>query len=143
MIEEHLLTLILQSPDPVSATAIVTRTLQDVTLGSREIQGILEFLRIYFLTSTSLNIAEISLKLSPDLTHIFDLCLLTPFAPLPTDEAYLIELEKLARDVKNLAIRERLKMLSEKIKNEEKNGESEALSAIEQEFDALMTHLKT
>lgn len=142
MIEEHLLTLVLQSPDPKESMAIVAGTIQDIALGSKEIQEIFEFLRKYFLTSDTLNIADISLSLDRDLTNIFDMCLLNPVVALSDEKSYLVETEKLAKEVKNLALRERLKSLSQQIKTEEKKGESEELLSIQKEFDSLMSYIK-
>jgi DNA primase len=142
LIEEHLLTLILQAENPKAATAVVSGCLLNVPLGSPVLQQIFDFLKKYFLTSETLNIAEISLMLPKELTQMFDLCLLTPLVPLPSSEAYLVELEKLAKDVRQLSLRERLKLLSDKIRTEEKNGDTSALTLLQEEFDSLMKYLK-
>lgn len=143
LIEEHLLTLILQSENPKEATAIVAGCLLDVPLGSPILQQIFDFLKKYFLTSETLNVAEVSLMLPKELTQMFDMCLLTPLVPLPSSEAYLIELEKLAKDVRQLSLRERLKSLSEKIRTEEKNGDTDTLTFLQEEFDNLMKYFKS
>lgn len=143
LVEEHLLTLILQSKNPKEATAVVSGCLLDIPLGSPIIQKLFDFLKKYFLTSETLNIAEISLMLPKELTQMFDMCILTPLVPLPSDETYLIELEKLAKDVRELSLRERLKLLSDKIRTEEKNGDTSALTLLQEEFDNLMTHFKS
>ena len=143
LIEEHLLTLILQSENPKEATAVVAGCLSDIPLGSPIIQSLFDFLKKYFLTNETLNMAEISLMLPKELTQMFDMCLLTPLVPLPSSEAYLVELEKLAKDVRQLSLREHLKVLSEKIRVEEKNGDTSALTLLQEEFDALMKHFKT
>lgn len=140
LIEEHLLTLILQSENPKEAIAVAAGCILDVPLGTIVIQKLFDFLKKYFLTNDILNMAEISLMLPKEVTQMFDMCLLTPLVPLPSNDAYLVELEKLAKDVRQLSLRERLKSLSEKIRVEEKNGDTNALTFLQEEFDGLMKY---
>lgn len=142
MIEEHLLTLALQSPKPKDAIAIIAGTMQEIEFGGKEINEIFNYLKKYFLTNDELNVAEISLNLPQNLTNTFDLCLLSLIPAHDSEETYLLEIEKLAREVKNLSLREKLKSLSQQIKIEEKKGESEELLKIQKEFDSLMTFIK-
>jgi DNA primase len=142
MMEDHLLTLILQSEKPKEYTVVVSSILDGIGLTTPQTSEIFAALKQFFLTNEELSITELT-KLLPNSTiPAFDLFFLTPISPLPTEEAYTHEVEKTAKLVRQLSVKEQLKILSGKMKLEEKAGNEEALQKLRVEFNNLATHFK-
>lgn len=142
MMEDHLLTLILQSEKPKEYTVIVSSILDGIGLTTPQINQIFTALKQFFLSSEELNITELTKLLPPLLVPVFDLYFLTPISPLSPEEAYAHEVEKTAKLVRQLSVKEQLKILSGKMKLEEKAGNEDALQKLRVEFNNLATHFK-
>lgn len=142
MLEEHLLTLALQSAKPKEAIVIISSILESVEFTTNTNRTIFTVLKEYFVTNEQLHVAEITKLLPQDLIEKFDLFFLNPIPQLPTEEIYTNELEKTALIVKQYAIKERLKTLSEKIRTEEARGGEEKLQKLREEFNILASHFK-
>ena len=140
--EEHILTLIFQSLSPKEAVVDVASILDGVGFTRDSSQKIFETAKTYFQTSEQLNISELSKLLPQEVISQFDFYFLSPLPQFPTDEAYSHELEKAARTYKQLAIKEKLHLLSEEIKKEEKVGNEELLQKLRVEFNSLASHFK-
>ena len=142
MMEDHLLTLILQSEKPKEYTVIVSNILDGIGLTTPQINQIFTALKQFFLSNEELNITELTKLLPPLLVPVFDLYFLTPISPLSPEEAYAHEVEKTAKLVRQLSVKEQLKILSGKMKLEEKSGNEDALQKLRVEFNNLATHFK-
>lgn len=140
--EELLLTLILQSPNPKTATVIAASLLDGATLATDHASQIFEYLKTYFLANDTLNVAEITKQLDPALVNTFDMYFLNPIPQFPSDEAFTTEIEKMTEIVRQTAIKEKLKRLSDQMKIEEKNGDEEKLQALREEFNILASQFK-
>ncbi len=140
--EEHILTLIFQSSTPKEAVVAVASILDGVGFTRDSSQKIFETTKTYFQTSEQLNISELSKLLPQDIISQFDFYFLSPLPQFPTEEAYAHELEKATRAYKQLAIKEKLHLLSEEIKKEEKEGNEELLQKLRVEFNSLASHFK-
>ncbi len=142
LLNDHLLTLILQSPNPKEAVVIATSIIDGVELTTPHAREIFEILKTYFATSEELNVAEITKLMHGDLIPHFDFYFLAPSYQSPTDETYTHDLEKVAKSIKQLSIKEKLGTLSEKMKKEEKEGNEEKLQELRVEFNTLASHFK-
>lgn len=142
MLEEHLLTLILQSPKPKESVVIASSILETIELTTQAPREIFNFLKQYFQTSEEMIVSEITKLLPETLVPSFDLYFLNPTQTLPTNEIYEHAIEKTAQIVKQAVIKERLQILSEKMKTEEKSGDEETLQALRIEFNNLASHYK-
>lgn len=142
-LEQHLFTLILQSPNPKEALVIVVEAINSIPLQTESYHKLFTFLREYFASNETLNPADISLIIPKEIVDVFDLCLLTPIPTLPDNDSYNLEVEKLAKEVKNSAIREQMKKISSQIQAAEKKGDEEALQYLQTEFNNLTLHLKS
>jgi DNA primase len=140
--EDHILTLIFQSSNPKEALITAASILDGVGFTRASSQQIFETAKIYFQTSEQLKISELSRLLPPEVISQFDFYFLSPLPQFPTEEAYTHELEKATHTYKQLAIKEKLRILSDKIKKEEKDGNEEALQELRIEFNSLASHFK-
>lgn len=140
--EDHLLTLILQSPDPKLMTATVASIMDSVKFKTTKADAVFQALRTFFLSNDNLDVPEISKSLPQDHTKAFDLYFLLPTPQFPSDEAYIHEIEKMAKAIKQSAIKDRLKELSDAMKKVEGNGNEEELQRLRVEFNTLATSFK-
>lgn len=144
MIEQHLLTLILQSPNPKDATVLTSSILSSVPLTLSSLDRLFSLLKEYFTTNSELNLQEFTKLLPQELHSVFDLCFLTPLPPFTSDEGYAHSIQKTAQEVKILAVKKHLQEISERIKEEEKrNSSEEIIEKLQNEFDSLSSHLKS
>ncbi len=142
LLEDHLLSLILQSPHPKDALAAAVNILEAVELATPNAKVVFNTLKDYFITSEELSLAEFNKQLHPTLIPFFDMYFLTPIPQFENDEGHLLEIEKTAREVKQLAVKMRLKELSDKMSDEEKKGNEEELQRLREEFNLLALHYK-
>jgi DNA primase len=142
MIEEHLLTLILQSQNPKISLEKTLNILDSINLNTPALESLFSFLKKYFENNEQFDIEKLNLQLPKELSETFDLCFLAPLSNNLTDETYEHEIEKTAKDVKQSSIKEKMKTLSEKIRLEEKEGRQESLKALQEEFNSLASHFK-
>jgi hypothetical protein len=77
-----------------------------------------------------------------DLMSAFDLLFLIPLPIFQTDDAFSLEIEKIANSVRQQAVKSQLQTLSEKMKIEEKNGNEEELQKLREAFSLLATNFK-
>lgn len=142
MIEDHLLTLILQSQKPKEAMAATANILEMVELTTPHARSIYTTLKDYFITSDELSVAEVSKLLNESVIDSFDLYFLTPIPAFASNELHLLEVEKIAKTVKQSAVKEQLQTLSEKMKEAEKKENEEELQQLREEFSLLASHYK-
>ncbi len=143
MIEEYLLTLIVQSANPKEATILTAGIINGVKLQTPIFNQLFEFLREYFKTQDKLVLEEVSQVLPKDLTSVFDLCLLTPIPQFATEELFTHQLGKTANEVKHISIKAKLSAISNSIKTAEKEGNEESIEELQKEFDMLASHYKS
>lgn len=143
LIEEHLLTLLIQSSTPKDAAITAAGIIDGVSLQTPTFQKLFEFLREYFKTQETFNHDELSQDLPKELQDAFDLCLLTPLPQFQTEELFVHELEKTAREAKLLSIKSQLSHISQSIKTAEKEGDEEGLETLQKKFDTLASHFKS
>ncbi len=140
--EEHILTLIFQAPRPKEAVVTAVNILDGIHFSHDSSQKIFETTKTYFQTSEELNVSELSRLLPQEVLSQFDFYFLSPLPQFPNDEAYMQELEKSMRSYKQLAIKNQLQMVSERIKKAEKEGNEESLQKLRVEFNTLASHFK-
>ncbi len=142
MLENHLLTLALQSARPKESITIIASILEAVEPTTPAVREIYKALKQFFITNEELNVAEITKMLPEEFVPMFDLYFLNPIPNLPTDESYTHEIEKTAKILKQGLIKERLQELSEEMKIAEKKEDEEGLQALRVEFNNLAAHFK-
>lgn len=142
ILEDHLMTLILQSHNPKSMTVIASSIMDTIDFTSQNASIIFKKLKEYFLQNDDLVVAEVS-KMIPDFAlSTFDMYFLTPQPQFPSDEAYTHELEKAAKSAKQEIIKHRLKSISLEIKKAEEDMDEEKLDILRLEFNNLAASFK-
>lgn len=142
MLEEHLLTLVLQSQNPKESFIVASSVLGSVEPATKSAKGIYTFLKKHFLANETLPVAEANALLPKELVASFDIYLLNPIPVFTSIELYHHEIEKIARLVKQTSIRLLLQDISQKMKDEEKNGNEKMLQKLRVEFNTIASHYK-
>ncbi len=140
LVEEYLLSLILQAKD-VKETTLIVDVILSVPLSVPAINRLFKQLVDYVKTNNSFDPNAFIKFLPKELIPTYDKCILSPIPSLEDEKLYAFEVEKVARDAKTISIKIKLQRLSDEIKSKEKDRNEEALSTLRQEFDALTSQL--
>lgn len=142
MMEDHLLTLVLQSPNVKDSVILVASILGTADLTSQDANEIFSQLKKYFLANEEMNIAEISKNLTSESVNKFDMYFLSPIPEALSEDTIILEIEKTAKALRQTSVKERLTKLSEKIKLFEQKGDEEELQKLRIEFNNLASQFK-
>lgn len=142
LMENHLLTLILQSQEPKSMVATASSLLSGIDFSTEQTRTIFAILKKYFTTNDQLSVTEVEKILPQDLIPTFDMYFLTTIPQFASETAHAHEVEKTARAIKELLVKKQLTALSEKMKKEEREGNEEELQKLRVEFNSLAAIFK-
>lgn len=142
LLEDHLLTLILQSQNPKDAVATAAKSLDNISLLNPNSKVIFDTLKEYFITADNLVISEVNKLLHPSIIPAFDLYLLKPIPGFENNKNQLQEIEKTAINVKHSIVKKLLNDLSLKIKEAEQMQDEEKLQKLHEEFNNLAMRFK-
>lgn len=144
VLEEYLLSLILQAKNLKVVLEKTENILSAFRCETLAYQKILDHLFSYFATPKGANIFEAKKFLAtlPDeLVAAFDTCYLFPLPKFENETKYQEEVVKMTEELRILYLRKRIKIVSEKIKDKEKQGKEEELKLLKKEFRDLTSLL--
>lgn len=96
-----------------------------------------------FLKSHPQGLAKDSLNSMPEeLQKTFDICFLLPLPNFTLESEWQDQLQKTAIELTTLFIKEKMKKIAQDIADKEKNGTSEEITKLQEEFTQLATRLK-
>lgn len=143
MLEEYLVSLILQSDTPKLVMEKVVHVLEESMSRERAYQKILYHLLTYFKEASVFNSSHFAQVLPAELIDAYNKCFLVPIPTLPEGSNFVSEAEKAAKDLRTMYLRSQIKTLGDKIKekeNEEKD--SEELMRLQAQFSTLVSRLQ-
>jgi DNA primase len=148
MLEEYLLSLIIQSPSPKKAVEASVAILQTFMPKERAYQKILSHVVSHVRGHEQFDGTQFIHTLPEELTKTYDTCFLYPLPKFADESLYIKEVEKVAGELKMQYIRSSMKQLSERLKTKEKKDEKtdqedEELVTLQEEFSKLSTKLHT
>lgn len=141
MLEEYLISLIMQHPSPRTALKKAMVLLSPSFSKEKAYQKILDQLLSYFEKHEAFDERLFSGSLPKELTFTYNKSLLFPLPPFASQEHYLHEVEKVARQLRELYLRQKIKAVSEKIVAKEKTHDEETLIALKKEYAHLLNLL--
>ncbi|CAN5142429.1 DNA primase [soil metagenome] len=142
IIEEYLIALILQSPDPKHAFDNVAAILTEFLSKERAYQKIIYHLLEYFQEYEKFDSNHFGQIIPAELLSVYSSSLLFPLPTFDDDTLLTKEIEKAAQQLKSVYIKERMKSLTIEIKTKEKNNDEEGLDELNNEFSRLATLLQ-
>lgn len=140
MLEEYVLAIILQSDNPKQAFDTVWEVLSEALVPERAQQKVLVELQAFFATNTGFSSAAFTAVLPSELTQTVNKAVLTPLATLPLDQATK-ELMMTAKQLRDVYLRQRIKLLGDKLKGPA-DGAEEADPELQEQFARLVNLLK-
>lgn len=138
VLEEYMLSVIVQSKDPKSALAKIVPLQSHFSFRSSAYGKIIERLIAYVEKNSFFDQKQFVQTLPEELVKTFDTCFLFPLPQFVSEDHVLEEVGKVALELKELSVRAEIKSLGEKIKEVEKNGESEELKEMQGKLDSLI-----
>lgn len=143
ILEEYLLALIIQSQNSAEIFEYAKESLKDYEFRTSSVEKIMEFLNIYFKTHKQFDVKQFSNILPQELLKTFDLCFLLPMPKLLEEGKYQAEAEKAAKELRSLFLKDKIKFLSQDLKNKEKDKKPEEIKKLEEELSGLIRLLST
>lgn len=143
VLEEYLLALILQANDFVSVFKKAKDILENSLPKNSSYQKILDMLFSFENENkTPFDDKKFINSLPSELLDAYNTSYLNPLPKFEEEKTYLEEVEKVASELKVVYLRSRIKAVSEKIKNKEKEGKKEELEVFEKELSSLLQYLQ-
>lgn len=143
MLEEYILSLIIQAEFPNEALTIVIKTLTLSDFHQPGIAKIIELLILYFKTHKEFDIKIFEKVLTPEISSTFDKALLLDIENVLSERGkYDKELIQTAKEIKRMSLRRRLNILSTKIKEKDEMNDDIGINTLEQELRELLSQLK-
>ena len=141
VLEDYLISLIMQFDSPKLAVERTMSIFSDSFSKEKAYQKILDHLVLYFGKTDAFDGKHFGDELPQELVMTYDKSLLFPVPSFSSAEKYLVEVEKVAEQLKELYLREKLHKLSEEISSKEKEGE-EDVTPMKEEYSRLLTLLR-
>ncbi len=146
MLEEYLLSLILQSEKPKEFLSKAMDILSGYFFAERACQKVLSQLMLYFEQHEVFDHKKFAALLPTELTGIYDTCLLFPLPEFIDGQTIRGEIEKKAEELKEVYVKKRMDQKAKEMDQLEQvehrtDEQEEALSTLKTEYSKLASHL--
>lgn len=142
ILEEYLIALIVQSSNSKQIIQKAASVLEDVIDKQKAHQKIFHHLVLYSRQVDKFDASGFAKILPSELLDAYNTCFVLPLPTLLEDTKYMEEAEKVAKELRIVYLRSKIKELGEKIKEKEKNGTTEELENLQAQFSALVSRLQ-
>ena len=148
LLEEYLIALIVQNENSKEAVENVKKILSDYKFETLVLNKILENIYLYFEKNPpdgrqekKFQAGEFSKNLSKELLAAFDTCYLLPLPKFVSQLRYEDELRKVTKELLAIYVKDRVKLISEEIRQKENTKNPEKLEKLKKEFTRLLSYL--
>lgn len=149
LLEQYLLALIIQAENPKTAINTVMPILnkiKDIEFKAPSYQKILDYLIDYYKIhngqKNQFDSGQFLKTIPKELVESFDNCFIFPLPKFDGVDEHIMELKKVAEELRVLRVRSSIKTLSSKIKEKEELGEEKDASLLKEEFSHLISQLR-
>lgn len=139
ILEEYLLALIVQSQNPYMFLDEIVQLIREYTFHTPAYQKLLSHLQKFQKLHKVFHAKTFLQTLPKELIDTFDICFLFPLAKFSSDEAYLLEVKKTAKELYILSLHKKIKDIGEQIR--QKDGQEEELLQLQAELSRLVSLL--
>ena len=140
ILEEYLLALIVQSNVPKNAVGKVVEILSGSMTRDRAYHKIMDHLLMHFEKQDHFDGAKFADKLPKELIQAFDTSSLFPLPEFADNDKLLIEIEKIASQLKRIYLQEKMQKLAREIKTKEQEGKG--VEELQKQYSDLAQHLQ-
>lgn len=148
LLEEYLIALIVQNENSKEVVEDVKKLLFDYKFETPVFSKILENIYLYFeknlpdgKQAQKFQAGEFSKNLSKELLATFDTCYLLSLPKFVSQLRYEDELKKVIKELLAIYIKDRVKLISEEIRQKENTKTKEKLEKLKKEFTRLLSYL--
>lgn len=127
MLEEYLLSLIIQAVIPVEVLTTAHDVLTQYNFSLPSVGKIFAKLVLAYQKNDKFDLKNVSVVLTQELLPTFDKCFLVPLPKFENEEKYKEEIIKVSKDLRIFYLKDRIREISAKLKNENKEEEVEKL----------------
>jgi hypothetical protein len=138
MLEQYVLSLVLQYQEPKKILELLKKHLQEYVFETPVYQKIIEHLNAY--KEQGFVITEFAKTIPQELIPAFDQCYLFPLPKFGTDQKWHEEIEKVGDELVQLQLKKQLEAVGKEIKKKE--GENADSADLEQTFSRLVAKLE-
>lgn len=143
ILEEYLISLILQSEIPKAGVELAVSILEDSLGRERAYQKLLHKLLDYCKREELFDQVKFAQELPQELTPTYDKMLLFPLPPFENSEKELKEIKKVAEELSEVYIREKMQALAGLIKKGERDGLEDAeIERLKSEHSLLVAQIQ-
>ncbi|MDO8583520.1 MAG: DNA primase [bacterium] len=134
MLEDYFMSLIVQHEDPKSMFDSCLSILKDYKFETVAFQKIIDYLSEYLTKNNIFKIHDFLRVLPKELAVSFDTSYLFPLPKFNSDKEYILEVEKVARELRALFLKNKIKEISENLKLGEKDEDIKKVQDLEGEL---------
>lgn len=138
ILEEYLLAIIVQDENIRIIFDKVIKILKDYTFETPSYKKILDALSLFLKKNEKFDSKKLLSDLPAELIKTFDACFLFPLPRFTDINSSQVEAEKVARDLRVIFLKNKIKVVTESLKNEEKENNSKDIEALEKEASILI-----
>nr|MBI5455949.1 DNA primase [Candidatus Levybacteria bacterium] len=141
LLEEYLISLIIQNENSKEGVQKIKKILSEYKFGTPSLEKILENIYLYFEKKDKFNNQDFVKSLSKELLATFDMCYLFPLPKFSTELRHEDELRKVAKELLIIYIKDRVRIISEEIRQKENDKNQGRLEELKKEFTRLLSLL--
>ncbi|OGH38885.1 MAG: DNA primase [Candidatus Levybacteria bacterium RIFCSPLOWO2_01_FULL_38_21] len=140
ILEEYLLSLILQSKNTKDSLRFCDEILGSYEFELPSYQKIFENLKLYFIKNQNFSGKLFAKSLPKETLSLFDACYILPLPKFEELEKYTQELEKVAKELKVLYLKNKIRIIAQKINKKE--IEKEEMKSLQRQLSDLVKLLQ-
>ncbi|MEK7160206.1 MAG: DNA primase, partial [Patescibacteria group bacterium] len=141
LLEEYLISLIVQNENSKEEVVEVKKIISDYKFETPSLEKILENIYLYFEEKDKFDDQDFVKNLSKELLAAFNMCYLLPLPKFATELRHEEELKKVAKELLTIFIKDKVKLISEEIKQKENDKNPKKLEDLKKEFTRLLSLL--
>lgn len=141
ILEEYLLSLIIQNEDPKEVLGRAKKILEDYKFETLSYQKIIINLTLYLEKHELFDNKQFLASLPQELVQAFDTCFLFPVPKFKNNIKSREEVEKKARELRGLFLKNKIQLVAQNLRNEEKDQGSREKVSLEKELSGLISLL--
>lgn len=141
ILEEYLLSLIAQSESAKTHFKLSNEILEDYEFEIPSYRKIFENLKLYFKNNQNFSIKSFVKSLPKETIPLFDTCYILPLPKFEERDKYTQEVEKVAKDLKALDLKNKIKIIAQTINKKEKDRQE--TQGLQKELSSLLKILQS
>ncbi len=139
--ETYFLALMVQAKNPYNAITQTMPIFDGIELTYPAYQRLWTELLQFTQEKKSFSLDEFSKQLPSELIETFDACCLAPLPDFETKEDFEKEIKKVATDAATLAVRNKIKLITQQVQELEKNPNDDTMTELQAEFSKYTQRL--